>query len=155
MRTMLILPLLLTSLGVQAEAPATYSQDIRPLWQARCSSCHGAASPYLGQWQAAKDDYKKRQIGPRMDSYAELLHFVGWPQSGALMRQLDDGTGNGKGKPGDMYRHLGDDETERQANLARFKRWLGPGAWSTAHLKPKKEQTGITLEQLLRIQAPY
>lgn len=155
MRITLSFALLLTSLAVHAEAPVTYSQDIRPLWEARCSSCHGAGSPYLGQWQRAKDDYKRRQIGPRMDSYAELLHFVGWPQSGALMRQLDDGTSNGKGKRGGMYRYLGDNEAERQANLTRFKRWLGPDAWSTAHLRPKEEQSGITLEKLLRIQAPY
>jgi len=151
-------PLLLASLALLAlpgHADVTYSENIRPLWQQHCSSCHGAASPYWGEWQKHKDDYKTRQIGPRMDSYAELLHFVGWPQTGALMRQLDDGTRNGKGKPGGMYQHLGSSEAERQANLAIFRAWVGEEAWNGKHWQGKKDEAGITKAELERLRLPY
>jgi hypothetical protein len=64
-----------------------------------------------------------------MDSYASLAAFVGWPDTGALMRRLDDGANTRDGKPGNMYEHLGGDQVERQRNLALFKAWVGEGGW--------------------------
>lgn len=133
----------------------TYSQQIQPLWQARCAACHGSTSVYWGQWQQNKYAYKKQNKGPRMDSYAELLHFIGWPQTGSLMRQLDDGQSNGKGKPGGMYQHLGNDEAERQANLQLFKAWVGEDAWSGKHWQPKKDQPAISKQELERLKLAY
>ena len=137
-----------------AQVP-TYQQDIRPLWVQRCSACHGAASPYWGEWQKSKDELKRQQIGPRMDTYAELLHFIGWPRTGALMRQLDDGTRNGRGKPGGMYPHLGATEAERQANLALFRAWVGEQAWSGKHWEAKDGQPGISKQELEALRLPY
>jgi mono/diheme cytochrome c family protein len=116
-------------------AEVTYRQDILPLWQARCSACHGPASPGLAEFDANKDKYKALSQGPRMDSYAHLAAFVGWPDTGALMRRLDDGRASKDGKPGNMYERLGDDETERQRNLALFKAWVGEGGWFLGKLK--------------------
>lgn len=36
--------------GASFAADVTYRKDIRPLWEAKCSACHGAASPYLGDF---------------------------------------------------------------------------------------------------------
>ena len=60
-----------------------------------------------------------------MDTYSHLVSFAGWPNSGALMRRLDDGKGSPEGKVGNMYQHLGADEQERQTNLTLFKKWVG------------------------------
>ncbi|MDP2267368.1 MAG: hypothetical protein Q8J70_12530, partial [Thiobacillus sp.] len=57
----------------------TYRKDIRPLWDARCSACHGAASPYLGDFLENQSTFIKQMQGPRMDTYADLIFFVGWP----------------------------------------------------------------------------
>jgi hypothetical protein len=64
-----------------------------------------------------------------MNDYANLIAFVGWPDTGALMRRLDDGTNTKDRKPGNMYENLGADEAERQKNLALFKAWVGEGGW--------------------------
>ncbi|MDH3370560.1 MAG: cytochrome C, partial [Gammaproteobacteria bacterium] len=37
-------------------AEVTYRKDIRPLWEKKCSACHGASAPYLGDF---KEDQKK------------------------------------------------------------------------------------------------
>ena len=37
-----------------------------------------------------------------MDTYADLIFFVGWPDTGALMRRLDDGKTAADGKPGNV-----------------------------------------------------
>jgi hypothetical protein len=70
-----------------------------------------------------------------MDTYANLVAFVGWPDTGALMRRLDDGRNTKDGKPGNMYERLGADEAERQHNLALFKAWVGEGGWFLGKLK--------------------
>ncbi len=107
----------------------TYRKDIRPLWEQKCMACHGEGSPYLAEFDENKDKYEKLARGPRMDTYANLVTFVGWPDSGALMRRLDDGSNTKDGKPGNMYQHLGADERERQENLALFKAWVGEKGW--------------------------
>jgi hypothetical protein len=36
----------------------------------------------------------------KMDSYRQLVNFVVWPNTGAVMRRLDDGKSAKDGKPG-------------------------------------------------------
>jgi hypothetical protein len=140
--------LLISTLALGAAAQAadvTYRKDIRPLWERQCMACHGEFSPYLAEFDENKNTYKELSRGPRMDTYANLAAFVGWPDSGALMRRLDDGKNTGDGKPGNMYPHLGADESARQKNLALFKAWVGEGGWV---LKRFKE---LTREELGRM----
>ena len=128
---------LVTTLSVAATAiisPAladeiTYRKHVRPLWEQKCMSCHGATAPTLGAFEDDKDKFTKMMVGPRMNDYANLVAFVGWPDTGALMRRLDDGKGGKSGKPGNMYVYLGGNEAERQKNLALIKSWVGEGAW--------------------------
>lgn len=70
-----------------------------------------------------------------MDIYANMLAFVGWPDTGALMRRLDDGKNAKDGKPSNMYENLGVDETKRQNNLALFKTWVGEDGWFLGNAK--------------------
>lgn len=126
------IPLLLIGLGLAGAVAAediTYRKHIRPLWEAKCMACHGENSPYLGEFLESKDYFIKLQRGPRMDSYANLIMFTGWPDTGALMRRLDDGKNTKTGQPGNMYVSLGADDSERQKNLALFKAWVGADGW--------------------------
>jgi hypothetical protein len=113
----------------------TYRKHVRALWEQKCMSCHGQASPYLADFKENAEKFKKSMIGPRMDTYADLVAYVGWPDTGALMRRLDDGKSAKNGKPGNMYVFLGADEAERQKNLALIKSWVGEGAWFLGRLK--------------------
>ena len=115
-----------------------YRDHIKPLWQNSCAACHGANAPYVGEFDENEDKFVKQNLGPRMDSYADLLMFISWPDTGALMRRLDDGQHTADGKPGNMYQYLGETEAERQQNLALFKAWVGEGAWI---LKRKQDIT--------------
>lgn len=133
----------------------SYRKDIAPLWQAKCSHCHGKQSPYLGEFQENKESYKEQAKGPRMDSYADLIMFVGWPDTGALMRRLDDGANTADGKPGNMYQHLGDTEEERRRNLKIFKEWVGEDGWTLKRWHKKGEVPAVTKEELDRIEVKY
>lgn len=145
-RRFLLLATLL--LGGAAHADdITYRNDIRPLWERHCMACHGASSPYLAEFEENKARYKARLQGPRMDTYANLVAFVVWPDSGALMRRLDDGTHTEDGKPGNMYQYLGGDEAQRQKNLATFKAWVGEDAWILKRFK------ALSREELGRFEA--
>ena len=139
----------------KAPEPVTYRKQIRPLWQARCSGCHGATAPYLGDFAENPSQFTSKGIGPRMDTYADLIFYVGWPDTGALMRRLDDGAGSPERKAGNMYRHLGATEDERQANLKLFKAWVGEGAWNLKRWKARGDQPGITKEELEKLQIRY
>lgn len=147
-RALLALACLALPLSALAD-DVTYRKDIRPLWEKRCSECHGPASPYLGEFEENKQKYKEAEEGPRMDSYADLLFFVAWPDTGALMRRLDDGRNTRDGKAGNMYMKLGKTEEERQKNLAVFKAWVGEGAWTM------KKSGDVSKEELLKIKAKY
>jgi len=112
--------------SVQAQAAeVTWQKDIKPIFEKQCAGCHGAGSPEQGEFKKDKKKWADKGIGMRMDSYAHLITFVGWPDSGALMRRLDDGSGKADKKPGNMYEHLGANEAERHANLELFKAWVG------------------------------
>lgn len=119
----------------------TYRKHIRPLWEQKCKSCHGQTSPYLAEFKENKEKFKKLMKGPRMDTHPALVFYVGWPDTGALMRRLDDGKNTKNGKPGNMYVYLGANETERQKNLALFKSWVGDGAWSLGRFKDLDKAT--------------
>lgn len=133
---------------------ATYRKDVKPLFDAKCAACHGAASPYFGEFDADVKKFAAAMKGPRMDSYADLIFFVGWPDTGALMRRLDDGK-NADGKPGNMYQFLGASDEERQKNLQTFKAWVGADGWVLNRFKARGKVPGITKEQLEKIQVKY
>ena len=136
-------------------ADVTYRKDIRPLWDQRCAACHGAGSPYLGDFEENKQKFTAMLKGPRMDSYADMLFFIGWPDSGAIMRRLDDGKNTKDGKPGNMYQFLGASDQERQKNLNLFKEWIGPEAWRLNRWKARDGLPGTTTEDLDKIKAKY
>ncbi len=133
----------------------TYRKHIRPLWEKRCASCHGDNAPYHGDFSENKNRFVADDLGPRMDTYADLTHFVAWPDTGALMRRLDDGQSTADKKPGNMYQHLGDDDVERQANLKVFKAWVGEDAWSLKRWKARGDAPGITKEELDKLKLKY
>jgi hypothetical protein len=140
MRSTLILLALFTTTTALADE-VTYRNDIRPLWQEKCMACHGETAPSLAEFDENKEKYKQLSQGPRMDSYANLVAFVGWPDTGALMRRLDDGANTKDRKAGNMYENLGADEAERQKNLALFKAWVGEGGWFLGKLKEMDKST--------------
>ena len=120
---------------------ATYREHIKPIFDAQCSGCHGESAPEYKAFKLDKEKWLAEGVGPRMDSYTYLVYFTGWPDTGALMRRLDDT------KPGNMYEHLGDNEEERQQNLALFKSWVG--GWTLKRFKD------LTIEELAAIKVTY
>jgi hypothetical protein len=138
-----------------ASDDVTYRKDIRPLWSAKCSTCHGASAPYLGDFLEDQDKYKKMMKGPRMDTYADLIIFVGWPDTGAIMRRLDDGKNTKDGKPGNMYKYLGATDEERQKNFDLFKDWVGEEAWTHKRWDAKGDMPGVTKEELKKMKLKY
>jgi hypothetical protein len=138
-----------------AQEEVTYRKHIRPLWESRCADCHGAKSPYYGAFSESKDRFVENDMGPRMDTYADLIYFIGWPDTGALMRRLDDGKLTEDRKPGNMYDHLGDNEAERQKNLKIFKAWVGEDAWNLKRWNARGAVPGITKEELSKLKLKY
>ena len=140
--------------AVQAQE-VTYRKQIRPLWESKCAACHGTASPYLGDFEEAAGKYTAAMKGPRMDTYADLIFFIGWPDTGAIMRRLDDGKSVKTGKPGNMYQYLGATEEERQKNLNTFKSWVGTDAWTLKRWEARGDVAGISREELGKIKVKY
>ena len=133
--------------AVQAEAAeVTWQKDIKPIFDRQCAGCHGADSPEYEEFMKDKKKWIDKSTGMRMDSYSLLISFVGWPESGALMRRLDDGSKADK-KAGNMYENLGATEAERKANLEKFKGWVGN--WN---LKRAKD---VTKEELSSLKVKY
>ena len=139
--------------GVAAEV--TYRKDIRPLWLQKCAACHGSESPYLGDFDENPKKFEAMFKGPRMETYADLVFFVGWPDTGALMRRLDDGKSATGGKPGNMYPYLGGAEEERQKNLGLFKEWVGKDAWNLNRWEARGNVPAITKEAMDKIKVKY
>jgi hypothetical protein len=79
----------------------TYRKHIKPLFESKCVVCHGSdAAP---EYYAFKEDQNKwtaQGQGMRMDTYSHLIFYTAWPDTGALMRRLNDGRGLKDGKPG-------------------------------------------------------
>ncbi len=134
---------LLLTISAWAE-DITYRKHIKPIFDSKCGGCHGQDSPEYYAFKEEKDKWIAEGKGPRMDTYSHLIFFTAWPDTGALMRRLDDGKA---GKPGNMYQYLGSTEEERQQNLKLFKDWIGN--WI---LKRWKE---ITKEELDGIKVKY
>jgi hypothetical protein len=99
--------------------------------------------------------FEAQYKGPRMDTYADLIFFVGWPDTGAIMRRLDDGKSTASGKPGNMYQYLGETDQERQKNLNLFKEWIGPDAWKLNRWKARGNVPAITKDDMDKIKAKY
>jgi hypothetical protein len=85
--------------------------------------------------------------GPSMDSYTHLTSFIVWPDTGSLMRALDDGSNTENGKPGNMYKYLGKTIEERKECLQIFKSWIGN--WTLS------KWSGINKEHINRMNLIY
>lgn len=134
--------------AVQAQAAeVTWRNDIKPLFDKNCVSCHGKDEPEHGVFAMDKKGFTDKGIGMRMDTYSHLITYVGWPYTGALVRRLDDGTSRTDKKPGNMYKYLGANDAERKNNLAIFKAWVG--SWNV------KRWNDITKEELNAIKTTY
>lgn len=143
-------------------ADVTYRNDIAPMMEKYCADCHSAKSgaPTVAEFgadKARKEQYiKKDKVGPRVDTYETILQLIAYPDTGAFMRRLDDGTApESKGKPGNMYKNLGETDAERAQNLATIKTWLGEGAWNLNRWKARGDVPAITKEQLDKLQLKY
>ncbi len=138
--------LALASLSLSEEI--TYRKHIKPLFDAKCIGCHGPdAAPEYYAFKEEKEKWLSKGKGMRMDTYSHLIFYTAWPDTGSLMRRLDDGKNTPDGKPGNMYQYLGSTEEERQQNLKLFKEWVG--YWT---LKRWKD---ITKEEMNRIKVKY
>lgn len=138
---------LFLAVGQQAVAQPTYQDKIRKVFDEKCAACHGQeAAPEYQAFKLEKDKWLAKGQGMRMDSYSLLVSHVGWPETGALMRRLDDGANTKDKKPGNMYRHLGATEAERQANLALFKEWVGNWTLKRWNEISKEELNGIKVK---------
>jgi hypothetical protein len=123
----------------------TYRKHIKPLFDTKCIGCHGQdAAPEYYAFKEEKDKWLVKGKGMRMDTYSHLVFYTAWPDTGALMRRLDDGKTTGK--PGNMYQYLGTTEEERQQNLKLFKDWVGN--WTLKRWKDitKEDMDGIKVK---------
>jgi len=146
--TLLIGFVLLASVSSAEEV--NYRTHIKQIFDAKCLGCHGSSTPEYEQFRVEKDKWLKQSLGMRMDSFRQLTNFIVWPNTGALMRRLDDGKNTKDGKPGNMYQYLGDTEEERQKNVSVFKRWIG--LWT---LKRLPELTKEEILELNKIRERY
>lgn len=139
-----ILTALLATLAQADEI--SWSNSISHIFEKQCIACHGSEAPEYAVFKKDKDAWLKKGSGMRMETYSHLVSFVGWPNTGAVMRRLDDGKGTKEGKSGNMYQHLGATEEERQKNLGLFKSWVGN--WSLKRLPEtsKEDLNGIKVK---------
>jgi hypothetical protein len=133
----------------------TYRTDIRPLIKAQCAECHGDNAPTLADFLLDQEKYKKEKLGPRTNTYADLIQLIGWPDSGAFMRRMDDGSSSADKKPGNMYKHLGETDVERTANFKLIKNWVGDEAWNLNRWVKKGDVPAISKEQMDKLQIKY
>jgi hypothetical protein len=126
----------------------TYRKDIKPIFDSKCSSCHGKdAAPEYYAFKEEKEKWLSKGQGMRMDTYSHLIFYTAWPDTGSLMRRLDDGRNTKDGKRGNMYQYLGSTEDERQKNLEIFRKWVGN--WTL------KRWNEITKEEMDLIKVKY
>jgi len=121
----------------------TYEKDVKKITSEKCIFCHGSDSPTIDEFEKDKEGFKKKNKGPRMDTYQNLIIFVNGNETGALMRRLDDGKNTKDSKPGNMYKNLGKTDSERAKNLEVIKKWVG--GWT---LKRKGELTEAELKAI-------
>jgi len=120
-----------------------YRTHVKQIFDAKCLRCHGPTVPEYEQFNTEKDTWIKQGLGMKMDSYRQLMSFVVWPNTGAVMRRLDDGKNTKDGKPGNMYQYLGSTEEEKEKNFASFNQWVG--FWTLKRLPE------LTNEEILRL----
>ena len=125
---------MLLALALAAQEKVTYTNAIAALVEKKCGECHGPKSATMEEFDKNKQAFKDKDLGPRYDTYENLLVVVNGADLGALMRRLDDGKNTKDGKPGNMHKHLGETPEERAKNLETFKKWIG--GWT---LKRKNE----------------
>lgn len=156
MRTKFLAAVVVSTLALPGLAQdVTYRKDIQPMLKAMCAECHGDKSPSLTEFKLDEEKYKKAKEGPRIDTYEHLLALIAYPDTGALMRRLDDGSSTADKKPGNMYKHLGETDAERAAKLKTIKAWLGEGAWNLNRWSKRGDVPGITKEQLDKLKLKY
>jgi hypothetical protein len=142
--------------GAVASATAqepTWRKDVGPLVATKCGICHGAIAPEYSDRMLLGDD-KRKTVASRLDTCPHFMSYVVWPATGAVQRRLDDAKAAG-GKPGNMYRFLGDSDDERAKNLKLIEDWLGDGAWNLNRFKARGDVPGITRDRLEKIKAKY
>lgn len=155
-KKLLVTMILLSSAAAVSAQEITYRTDIAPLWKSKCIACHGAQSPERADFLLDEKSYADKSQGPRMDSYERFIAFIAWPDTGALMRRLDDGSSqHAGGKPGNMYQYLGSTDAERAANLKLVKAWVGDGAWNLNRWNKRGEVPMVSKEQLDKIKVKY
>ena len=143
-------------IGVASAQEVSYRKDIAPLWQSKCVACHGAQSPERADFLLDEKGFAAKSKGPRMDTYERFIAFIAWPDTGALMRRLDDGKNPlAGGKPGNMYKYLGATDTERAANLKLVKAWVGEGGWNLNRWGIRETVPAVTKLQLEKVKIAY
>lgn len=156
MRTKFLAAVVVSTLALPGLAQdTTYRKDIQPMLKAMCAECHDDKSPSLAEFKLDEEKYKKAKQGPRTDTYEHLLALIAYPDTGALMRRLDDGSSTPDKKPGNMYKYLGGTDAERAANLNKIKAWLGEGAWNLNRWSKRGDVPAITKEQLEKLKLKY
>ena len=136
-------------------ADVTYRTDVQPFIKAKCAECHGGDSPSLQDFKLDEEKYKKAKQGPRTDTYEHLLSIVVYPDPGAFMRRLDDGTNTADKKPGNMYKHLGETDAERAQSLVMLKAWVGDGGWNLNRWAARGDVPALTKEQMNTLKLKY
>lgn len=156
MRTKFLAAVVVSTLALPGLAQdVTYRKDIQPMLKAMCAECHGDKSPSLAEFKLDEKKYEKDMEGPRIDTYEHLLALIAYPDTGAFMRRLDDGSSTPDKKPGNMYKRLGKTDAERVANLKTIKAWLGEGAWNLNRWSKRGDVPAITKEQLEKLKLKY
>jgi hypothetical protein len=140
-----------------AQQDVSYRKDIEPMMKKYCNECHAApGAPSYADFKLDEEKWKKEKAGARLDTYEHLVVLVAYPGTGAFMRRLDDGTNPlAGGKPGNMYKHLGETDAERNANLAIIKAWVGEGGWNLNRMKARGDVPGVTIDQLNKLNLKY
>jgi mono/diheme cytochrome c family protein len=142
--------------GVASSQDVSYRKDIAQLWQSKCAACHGAESPERADFLLDEKGFAAKLKGPRMDTYERFIAFIAWPDTGALMRRLDDGKNPlAGGKPGNMNQYLGATDAERAANLKLVKDWVGEGGWNLNRWGIRDAVPAVTKEQLEKVKIKY
>ncbi len=78
-----------------------YTTHIKPVFDKQCIGCHGSdAAPEYYAFKEEKDKWLAKGKGMRMDTYSHLIFYTAWPDTGALMRRLDDGKNIKEGETG-------------------------------------------------------
>ncbi len=147
MKKTLIFLLALVNLSFANQDEVSYRKHIKPIFDKFCISCHGSDSaPEYYEFKEEKEKWLSKGKGMRMDTYSHLIFYTAWPDTGSLMRRLDDGKNSKDGKPGNMYQYLGKTEEERQKNLNIFKSWVGNWSLKRWNEITKEEMNGIKVK---------